>query len=128
MGLLFLIAVAVQYNDPDPLRWMAIYGAATAACALDWRGRLPRWLAPTVGLVALAWTLTLIPKVVGRVELGGLFREVAMASLAIEEAREALGLLIVAGWMLVLVVRSEMGRAAHRAPIGRRPSRGGRHA
>lgn len=29
---LFLLAVAVQWNDPDPVRWMAIYGAAFGVC------------------------------------------------------------------------------------------------
>ena len=28
MCALFLLSVVVQWNDPDPLRWMAIYGAA----------------------------------------------------------------------------------------------------
>jgi hypothetical protein len=28
MTLLFLVATFVQYNDPDPIRWMAIYGSS----------------------------------------------------------------------------------------------------
>ena len=42
MAVLFLIAAALQYNDPDPLRWMAIYGLAVLACLLALAGRLPR--------------------------------------------------------------------------------------
>lgn len=102
MGLLFLLALVAQYNDPDPLGWMAIYGAAAVACLLLLGGRLPRWLPAFVGLVALIWAATLAPGVVGRVAPGDLFREVTMASPAIEEAREMIGLLIVASWMLVL--------------------------
>lgn len=103
MGLLFLLAVVAQYNDPDPLRWMAIYGAAALACLLALRRRLPRWLPALVGLAALVWAALLLPAVLGQVAPGDLFRAVGMASLAIEEARETIGLLIVAGWMGVLL-------------------------
>ncbi len=113
MGLLFLLAVAVQYNDPDPLQWMAIYGAAALACLLAVRGRLPRWLPAVVGVIALGWAAALAPRVVGQVAPGDLFREAGMATLAIEEAREMLGLLIVAGWMLVLLAM----RPGRRAPV-----------
>jgi hypothetical protein len=103
MGILFLLAVAAQYNDPDPVQWMAIYGAAALTCLLALRGRLPRWLPVLVGLAALVWAATLAPQVVGRTAPGELFREAGMATLAVEEARELLGLLIVAVWMLVLL-------------------------
>jgi hypothetical protein len=42
--LMFVLSVVVQVNDPDPLRWMAIYGAAAVACLLSLTGRLPWWL------------------------------------------------------------------------------------
>lgn len=117
MSLLFLLALVAQYNDPDPLRWMAIYGAAAAAGLLLLGGRLPRWLPVVVGLVALVWATALAPGVVGRVAPGDLFREVTMASAAIEEAREMVGLLIVAGWMLVLFAAApRCGVAALRSP------------
>ena len=28
MALLFCLSIAVQYNDPDPIAWVCIYGAA----------------------------------------------------------------------------------------------------
>jgi Transmembrane family 220, helix len=31
MAVLFLFAAVVQYNDPDPVRWMAMYLAACDA-------------------------------------------------------------------------------------------------
>ncbi|HEX8693799.1 MAG TPA: transmembrane 220 family protein [Longimicrobium sp.] len=104
MAALFVFAAAVQYNDPDPLRWMALYLAAAAACGLAAAGRLPRWLPAAVGLAALAWAAALAPGVWGRVRPGDLFAEWEMANTAVEEARETGGLLIVAAWMLVLAV------------------------
>ena len=100
MGLLFLVAVALQYNDPDPVQWMAIYGAAALVCLLALRGRLPRWLPALVGLAALVWAAALAPRVVGQVAPGELFREMG-------------GLLIVAIWMLVLLAAAprQAGRA-----------------
>ena len=111
MAVLFLFAVAAQYNDPDPLRWMAIYGLAALACGLWLARRLPRWIPVVVGIAALAWAATLAPRVVGRVSVGDLFESYAMKSEPVEEAREMGGLLIVAVWMAVLTL------------VGRRPAR-----
>jgi hypothetical protein len=102
MTVVFLLAVAVQHNDPDPVRWMAIYGLAALACVLRLAGRRARLLPGLIGLVALAWAATLAPGVVGRVSLGDLFESYAMKSAPVEEARELGGLLIVAAWMSVL--------------------------
>ena len=103
MSLLFLLSVVVQYNDPDPLGWMAIYGAALATCLAALWGRMPRWLPAVVGVAAALWAAILLPTVLGQVSISEMFRETGMATLEIEEAREALGLAIVAIWMLVLL-------------------------
>ena len=105
MAVLFAIAAAVQYNDPDPLRWIAIYGLAGLACLLALAGRLPRLAPVLVGLAALVWAATLAPGVVGQVSIGDLFESYAMKSAPVEEGREMGGLLIVAAWMTVLAVR-----------------------
>lgn len=55
MLVAFVFGVIVQYNDPDPARWMAIYGAAALACGLYAAGRR-QWIAPgIVLLVAVIW-------------------------------------------------------------------------
>jgi transmembrane protein TMEM220 len=35
MALLFAFAAALQFNDPDPIRWIAIYGAACVLSLLE---------------------------------------------------------------------------------------------
>ena len=45
----FLFSVAVQYNDPDPIRWMLVYGLAALACILKLRGRLSWYFPAAVG-------------------------------------------------------------------------------
>jgi hypothetical protein len=107
MAALFVFAAAVQYNDPDPLRWMAIYLAAAAACVLVLLHRLPRWFPMFVGLAALAWAATLAPHVLGHVGWGEMVEAWEMKDVRVEEGRETYGLLIVAAWMVVL-------SAAHR--------------
>jgi hypothetical protein len=102
MGVYCLAAAALQYNDPDPVQWMAIYGAAALACGLALAGRLWRWYAVGVAVVAAAWAAALAPGVIGHVAPRDLFGEAGMLTPRVEEAREMLGLLIVVVWMVVL--------------------------
>jgi len=103
MAVLFAVAVVVQFNDPDPLRWMAVYGAALAVSTLAAvRGSVPVVLPAAVGGVALAWGLFL-----GETSSAALrtylhmFDAWEMKNTSIEEARETTGLLIVFFWMVV---------------------------
>ena len=64
---------------------------------------LPWPLPAAMALAAFVWALTLL----GRIDIAvwrELFGEFGMASLEIEEAREALGLIIIGAWMTVLAV------------------------
>lgn len=110
MALMFLFSVAVQYNDPDPARWMVIYGAAAVACI--WRaaaGRVPRWFPSVVAATAALWA-AVSARLVDPAALPHMFDSFEMHSLAVEEARETSGLLIVTAWMLVVAL--EPGRPA----------------
>ena len=100
--LMFVFSVVVQVNDPDPLAWMAMYGAAAIACLLSLLGRVPWWFAVLVGLVALGWAATLAPRVLGNVPFLSMFAEFEMKDIGVEESREMYGLLIIAGWMAVI--------------------------
>jgi len=110
--LMFLFGLAVQYNDPDPLRWAAIYAAAALSCLLALLGRMPRWLPAIVVVVSAIWATTLAPDVVGRVAPGDMFQEFEMRSPLIEQAREMFGLLTITVGMLLLIVtaRKPKGR------------------
>ncbi len=92
--LLFILAAAVQYNDPDPIVWMAIYGLAAVACGLALAGRLPRLPAVLLSLAAFAWAATLAVRVVGKQHLW-----------YAEEGREMMGLLLVGSWTALLAIR-----------------------
>lgn len=109
---LFILSVAVQVNDPDPAAWMAIYAAAGAACALSLVRRPTIVIPAVVAAIALAWASTLLPRVIGRVPFLSMFDAWEMKDLGIEESREMYGLLIIAGWMTVLAIRSWRARRA----------------
>lgn len=101
--LLFLVAVGVQWNDPDPLVWMAGYGVAAAlslAACFDRFPVVPNLLA---GLVLATWFLTLAGTLPGAPLAA--FTSFEMTAPSHEEPREAIGLLLAAGWTFVLAAR-----------------------
>jgi transmembrane protein TMEM220 len=104
--LMFAMSVAVQVNDPDPFVWMAIYGVAAIACLLSLLNRLPRWLPMIIATGAILWSLSILPRVLGKVPFGDMFAAWEMKDIGVEESREMYGLMLVAAWMLVLVWRS----------------------
>ena len=103
--LAFALSVLVQYNDPDPWAWIAIYLAAAGMCIAWYRHRLPRWYAPLLLVISLVWIGILLPSVVGKVSLPELIDSVSMKTRSVEEAREIGGLLLVAIWSGVLMHR-----------------------
>jgi hypothetical protein len=115
MAVLFGLSAALQYNDPDPLSWIALYAAAAAACVL-WGLRRVAWpVAALVAAIALAWAALLLPDVLGHVGPSDLFLRMSEKGGRVEIGREIGGLLIVTAWMLVLLVLEILERRRRRA-------------
>ena len=106
MLLLFTFGAVVQVDDPDPVRWIAVYALAAAACLLSLLGRMHWALSALLCAITLAWAATLAPRVVGRVPFGEMFGAFEMRNVGIEESREMYGLLIIAAWTAVLALRA----------------------
>lgn len=102
MLVMFLFSAAVQYNDPDPFVWMAIYIAGAIVCVVEIRRRTPPGLPATLALIALGWSATIAYRA-RDVPISALFAEWEMRNLRVEEAREMYGLLILGLWMIVIV-------------------------
>ena len=114
MALLFAFAAAVQFNDPDPIRWIAVYGAAfVLSLAVALGRRVPLVVTIAVGLVALTWAAVIAFGGPAASEYGRMFDAWEMKSPSVEEAREASGLILVAAWMAVLVVRGFRAAPSH---------------
>lgn len=107
MTLILLVAAVIQYNDPDAVRWMLVYGLAAGLSAAHGRlGRAEIPAAAALGMLALVWAITLAMSVGPGFQTSDLVRSMDPDEPQIEIAREAGGLLIVAFWMAVLTIRS----------------------
>jgi hypothetical protein len=108
---LCLIAAGLQYNDPDPVRWIALYVAAAAATVAalhtpsGWRAAL------LVAAVAAVWAAVLWSDVVGGVAPTDLWRKMSEKGGKVEEYREAGGLTIVAAWLALAALLGRRARA-----------------
>lgn len=104
MGALFVVSLFLQYNDPDPLQWMLIYGAAAVASFwVPWNSKAKK-LAAVVLLVAGPWLLLLLSQVLGLISFSDLFLKMNEKGGAVEIGREAGGLAIVVAWMIACVL------------------------
>ncbi len=85
--VLFLLAAAVQYNDPDPHIWIPVYLISALICLAAVSGRL-HWIIPIAvsGLAYLGFGVMALQ----------VFGQLPVFS---EEAREMWGLLVTALWM-----------------------------
>ncbi len=94
-AVLFLLFVAVQYNDPDPEVWMPIYGLAVVACFMAYAQVGHRWFFGGMAVLYLGAAVFQWPPVFE----GFWLNQAGMKSLNVELAREAGGLAICAGAM-----------------------------
>lgn len=97
--VLFSISAVLQYNDPDPILWVVIYGSAVLV-TLGFLFDKVSYLAPLIlGLAGLLGFVYLLPeKFEGFGISDGNIKN-------IEEAREAFGLLIMAIVMFLFAFR-----------------------
>ena len=115
MFLAFLISVALQYNDPDALRWMVMYGAAagaTVAWELAWAVRAN---AAVIAVVAFGWGTDIAWRTKLEVPFLEAVTDWGMHAGGSEEIREVGGLVIVGLWMVVIALGAPVrvrGRAA----------------
>jgi hypothetical protein len=101
--LLLLYAMAVQYNDPDPLRWMAAYGiGALAAGYAAAMGTVPT--APVFGWAVLCLVLSGLNALFGAGQAEPMGGFPHWGILRDEVVREAGGLWLMGAWMVVLAI------------------------
>jgi hypothetical protein len=98
LALIFALFAALQFNDPDPWGWVALYGWVAAVSALAAFGRRYPWLV-YLGLAAcLIWLAVLAPGFIAWIQMGMPSIAGSMKAEAphIELAREFLGLVLAA--------------------------------
>lgn len=104
-AVLFVLSALVQVNDPDPVPWMLVYGAAAVACVLWELGRLPGSAAAALAAGAGSWGLWVALRTELNVPLGSALLDWDMRAAGSKELREGLGLVLVAAWAAVLALR-----------------------
>ncbi len=101
MAALFIFAAALQYNDVDIWRWVAIYlAAAVVALFAAFNKPKPR-LAAAIAIVSILWAAVYFYHGAYKVPLPALWSEWEMKDQTIVAGREMDGLFIVCFWMIV---------------------------
>ncbi|MEQ6121841.1 transmembrane 220 family protein [Reichenbachiella sp. MALMAid0571] len=108
-AILFLLFVGVQYNDPDPLLWMFIYGVAAALFILAVMNIRPKKVILGVIVVGALYSLTYIPGVYDWFTIGQpgeIVASMKVDKMYVEESREFFGLWIALGALIFLYKKS----------------------
>ena len=100
MAVLFSLSVGLQVNDPDPVRWMLMYGAGAIAAGALPAHRLAALPAALVGLAAATWGAYLAKEVAGVLHFSDLWLKMSQKGGAVEVGREAGGLALIALFLL----------------------------
>ena len=100
MAVLYSLSVGLQLNDPDPVRWMLMYGAAAVTAGILPTKRIMAVPAALVGLAAAAWGAYLVSNVAGVLEMSDLWMKMSEKGGAVEVGREAGGLATIAFFLL----------------------------
>lgn len=102
LGLIFILFAAVQYNDPDPLVWMAMYLAVAYVCIFAAFGKYHRYALWAILLVNSIWMLLCVPDFLEWIKMGSpnIASEMKATTPYIENTREFLGLFIC--WLVLI--------------------------
>ncbi|MER2997763.1 transmembrane 220 family protein [Pontibacter populi] len=98
LGLVFISFAGLQYNDPDATVWVIIYLVAAAVTILAAYGKLPVIVLAIVTVACVIGAMYLWPEKYEGLEVGG--GDIKN----IEEAREALGLLLIGVVMFLYAI------------------------
>lgn len=103
LALLFALFAIVQWNDPDPWAWIALYGYVALVSGLAAFGIYRQWAILAGLAVCAVWMATLLPDFIGWIKMGAptITGQMKATEPHIELTREFLGLAVAAaglGW------------------------------
>lgn len=106
---MFLYATAVQFNDPDPLRWILAYGLGAVFSGIAAAtGTVP--VRPVIGWAVACVVFAVLDATLGAGQTDPMGGFPHWGVLRGEVVREVLGLLLMAGWMTILAVWTSRAR------------------
>lgn len=118
MAALFALSVTLQFNDPGPAAWIALYGACAIAAGSAAAGRPLRRFALAVLVVCALWELHYLSLGAWRVPITSLADEWTMKNETVIIGREFWALIWLGSWM-ALVWRSKISLAQSTQPEDR---------
>lgn len=127
LAVIFLSFAFMQLNDPDPVRWMLIYGLVALVSLLAGHGMYCRDDVLMAGLVAcVVWTLVLLPEFISWIQMGmpTITGSMKAEEPHIEYTREFLGLILCALVLLVNLRDSKKSASQHTDASKRREDEG----
>jgi uncharacterized membrane protein len=98
-AVLFIVSAALQYNDPDPIIWILIWGISAIISFLFFLNKISFIITMIAGVLSFIGFLYLYPSNFQGFNLKDGDREI------IELGREAFGLLIIAVVMFMYTIR-----------------------
>lgn len=109
LAAVFAAFAVLQYNDPDPIQWILLYGGVAAHFAMSALGKMSRpavwvWLAASA-----IWAATLLPDFINWIRMGepSIVSSMKAEEPWIELTREFLGLVVAALGCLFLLFRKK---------------------
>ncbi len=95
-AILFFLFAGLQYNDPDPWSWIAIYGIVSLVSLLQWKNKITDNFLLLFALGFMAAALSYAPEIISWAEKGfpNIAGEMKTENPHIELVRETLGLAI----------------------------------
>ncbi len=103
-GVLCIVSAVLQYNDPDPLLWMVIYGIAALVSFGFALGKISYSVLLVLGALCAVGFVYVFPEKFEGFEIGG--GDIKN----VEEGREAFGLLLLGLVMFTFAIRKKLGR------------------
>ena len=91
----FLASAWVQTNDPDPMRWVAVYLFAATLALWPGEQRPVRVVAGLLGVAAAVWCVFVLPEASRVTRPGEIVRAMSPDRPQTEAAREVGGLLLI---------------------------------
>ena len=110
MLLIFLLCMVVQYNDPDSLIWMTMYGLAAITCVLSIWDKIHFSISIFIGFIGIVWALTLLPDVISSYSTTDNLFTWKMNGFGVEKVREIGGLFIIILWMSILTLSNYLNQ------------------
>ena len=94
--ILFVLFAVVQYNDPDPWAWIALYTFVAVVSGFAASGRYNRYVLLGGLAICLIWMITLVPDFISWIKMGAptITGSMKAEEPHIELTREFLGLLV----------------------------------